>query len=220
MTKKVKIRQSEITPDQSHLFTKSTFEAATGFQDESSEQLKPSIELEDESELEKEPDISVFRPDREGVRKVLGDLEADIMEYIWDNVTPTRKWITVRDVYEAFKLRRTIAYTTVMSTMARLGRKRLLQTKNLEGAYGYSPSLSKQEFINNFVTRILENLLVSFSHPTEEFLNQAATPQSKSRIAELRAKMANLHQELNSEASQTDKAAPEEPFLSAETEKI
>lgn len=219
MTKKLKSKEQKTDQDQDQLLIKSTHGSATMVSESRNEESKSLIELE-EPELEKEPDISVFRPDREGVRKVLGDLEADIMEYIWDNVTPTRKWITVRDVYEAFKLRRTIAYTTVMSTMARLGRKRLLQTKNLEGAYGYTPSLSKQEFINNFVTRILENLLVSFSHTAEEFLNQAATPQSKSRIAELRAKMASLHQELNSEVSQTGKVSSEEPFFLAEIEKI
>lgn len=30
-----------------------------------------------------EPAISVFHPDRPGIRKVLGDLEAEIMELIW-----------------------------------------------------------------------------------------------------------------------------------------
>jgi hypothetical protein len=33
--------------------------------------------------MDVEPDISTFRPDRPGIRKVLGDLEAEIMELIW-----------------------------------------------------------------------------------------------------------------------------------------
>jgi len=42
-----------------------------------------------------EPDISVFRPDRPGIRKVLGDLEAEIMELIW--ARPVDQGTTVRD---------------------------------------------------------------------------------------------------------------------------
>ena len=39
-----------------------------------------------------EPDISVFRPDRPGVRKVLGDLEAEIMELIWARPPGQAPW--------------------------------------------------------------------------------------------------------------------------------
>lgn len=72
-------------------------------------------------DLEAAPDISVFRPDRPGIRKVLGDLEAEIMKLIWDR--PTDEGTTVREVFEGLYERRRIAYTTVMNTMARLARK-------------------------------------------------------------------------------------------------
>ncbi len=38
---------------------------------------------------EPELDISVFRPDRPGIRKVLGDLEAEIMELVWERLAGT-----------------------------------------------------------------------------------------------------------------------------------
>ena len=47
--------------------------------------------------MEFEPEISVFRPDRLGIRKVLGDLEAEIMELIW--ARPPSQGTTVRDVF-------------------------------------------------------------------------------------------------------------------------
>ena len=62
-----------------------------------------------------EPDISVFRPDRPGIRKVLGDLEAEIMELIW--ARPTGQGTTVREVFEVLYERRRVAYTTAMNTM-------------------------------------------------------------------------------------------------------
>ncbi len=173
------------------------------------------LELEGPTPDEQEPDITVFRPDREGVRKVLGDLESDIMEYVWDNIKTNPQGLTVRDVYEDFRLRRSIAYTTVMSTMARLGRKHLLRVKKVDGAYVYTPSLSKEEFINNFVSRILENLLVSFSHSTEEYLNRAVTDQHSSRVTTIKAKMAALRQSKNAGGRLSKEVGPQSPPLSA-----
>src|SRR5438309_10211040 len=108
-----------------------------------------------------EPEIDVFRPDRPGIRKVLGDLEAEIMELIWTR--PAAAGTTVRDVFEALYARRRIAYTTVMSTMTRMAKKNLLRAQRDDRAYLYYPTLTQQEFISRFVGRILEDLLVSFT---------------------------------------------------------
>jgi predicted transcriptional regulator len=111
--------------------------------------------------MSSEFDVPVFRPDRPGIRKVLGDLEAEIMELIW--ARPPDQGTTVREVFEALYARRRIAYTTVMSTMARLAKKRLLRAEKVEQAYVYYPQLTQEAFVSRFVGRILEDLLVSFS---------------------------------------------------------
>lgn len=108
-----------------------------------------------------EPEISVFRPDRPGIRKVLGNLEAEIMEVVWSR--PHDAGSTVRDVFEVLYERRRLAYTTVMSTMARLAKKNLLRAEKREQAYVYSPRYTEQEFVSRFVARLLEDLLVGFT---------------------------------------------------------
>lgn len=108
-----------------------------------------------------EPDITVFRPDRPGIRKVLGDLEAEIMELVWSH--PSDHGTTVRDIFEVLYERRHIAYTTVMNTMVRLARKNLLRVQKKEQAYIYYPNFTEEQFVSRFVGRILENLLVSFT---------------------------------------------------------
>lgn len=130
-----------------------------------------------------EPDISVFRPDRPGLRKVLGDLEADIMELVWER--PAAQGSTVRDVFETLHERRRIAYTTVMTTMARLAKKNLLRTEKLDQAYVYYPNYSRDEFVSRFVGRILENLLVGFAGPTLEGLNRLSEPKTAERARRL-----------------------------------
>src|SRR5919108_4174438 len=96
-----------------------------------------------------ELDITVFRPDRPGIRKVLGDLEAEIMELIW--ARPAGQGTLVRDVFEVLYERRRIAYTTVMNTMTRLARKNLLRVEKKDQAYVYSPNFTQQEFVSRFV---------------------------------------------------------------------
>jgi predicted transcriptional regulator len=134
-------------------------------------------------ELEPDLDISVFRPDRPGIRKVLGDLEAEIMEFIW--ARPPDGGTTVREVFEALYERRRIAYTTVMNTMARLARKRLLLVEKDDQAYVYRPVFSQDEFVSRFVERVLESLLVSFTGPTLESLNALADPATAERARQL-----------------------------------
>ncbi len=116
--------------------------------------------------MSNEMDGIIFRPDRPGIRKVLGDLEAEIMELIW--ARPIDQPTTVRDVFEMLYQQRRIAYTTVMNTMTRLAKKHLLRVEKQEQAYAYVPTLTEQEFIARFISRILEDLFVSFADATVE----------------------------------------------------
>ena len=131
-----------------------------------------------------ELDFSVVHPDRPGIRKVLGDLEAEIMELIW--ARPHNQGTTVRDVFEILyerrllastDERRRIAYTTVMNTMTRLAKKQLLRAEKHDQAYIYFPNVTQEEFVSRFVAHMLENLLVNFSGATLNGLRAIADPQ-------------------------------------------
>jgi predicted transcriptional regulator len=52
----------------------------------------------------------------------LGSLETEILRIVWD-----QGQVAVRDVYEELRLRRRIAYTTVMSVLRNLAAKGLLE---------------------------------------------------------------------------------------------
>jgi predicted transcriptional regulator len=60
----------------------------------------------------------VFRPSEKGLRKVFGELEADIMEVIW-----RRGRVTVQDVWADLQKDRALAYATVKTVMNRLADK-------------------------------------------------------------------------------------------------
>ena len=69
----------------------------------------------------------------------LGHLEVSVMEILW-----SRGESSVRDVVH--QLPRTLAYTTVMTTLDRLYKKDLLSRRKSERAFLYSPRLSPQEW--------------------------------------------------------------------------
>ena len=72
--------------------------------------------------------------------RVLGSQELQIMKVVWE-----RGRVTVRDVYEALRERRKIAYTTVMTMMNILDQKGFL--KRIPGedrAFVYEPARSQQ----------------------------------------------------------------------------
>ncbi len=85
----------------------------------------------------------------------LAKQELEVMKLIWRSESGTA---TVRDVYEALRERRTIAYTSVMSTMRTLEQKGFL-TKWEDGrAYVYQPTRAKEQvvlgLVEDFVGRV------------------------------------------------------------------
>jgi len=129
------------------------------------------------------PDINTFRTDRPGIRKVLGDLEAEIMEFIWTR--PVAQGTMVRDVFEVLYERRRIAYTTVMNTMTRLAKKHLLRVEKQDQAYIYYPNVTRQELISRFVGHVLEDLFVSFSDATQEGINTLSDREAAARAQQV-----------------------------------
>ena len=138
---------------------------------------------QDEKEL-------TLHPDRQGLRMVLGDLEAAIMEVIWQQ--PASAWCSVRDVYETLRLERAIAYTTVMNTMTRLAKKGVLESTRRDTAYLYRPRQTRDTFIEQIVGHVLERLLVQFSGPTRAALSAYAArrPDERDKVAHLRDEVA------------------------------
>lgn len=91
----------------------------------------------------------------ESARKVLTEGELEIMQVVWDLRT-----CTVRQVYEALRERRQLAYTTVMTMMNILEEKGHLKKEREARAYIYRPAQPKNRVIaslvNNFLTKVFD----------------------------------------------------------------
>ena len=126
--------------------------------------------------------ISDFKPHKIGLRKVLGDLEADIMEVTWK-----QERVTVRDVYENLRLEREIAYTTVMTVMGRLADKNILKKEVNGGAYVYTPAICHEEFCQQMVNEVLDGLFEEFAEPALSHLVDRLSREDDNKISKLEA---------------------------------
>jgi predicted transcriptional regulator len=96
-----------------------------------------------------------IRPEQDGLRTSLFDLEAEIMEVVWD-----RGWeqFAVSQVHQILEEQREIAYTTVMTTVSRLFKKELLTRHKQGRRYLYQPAMSRARFIEDMTREVLSSL--------------------------------------------------------------
>lgn len=87
--------------------------------------------------------------------------EADIMRIVWDEGEP----VTVRDVYERMRMKKSIAYTTVMSVMDKLAKKGFLIQDKSAAAYVYTASMSDAEVAGNILDSVIDKVLAGAAEP-------------------------------------------------------
>ena len=92
--------------------------------------------------------------------RVLRPQELQIMKVVWD-----KGRVTVRDVYEALRERRQIAYTTVMTMMNTLETKGYLK-KELDGrAFRYRPAVPERRVVTKMVKEFVERVFDGSTAP-------------------------------------------------------
>jgi len=72
---------------------------------------------------------------------------------------------TVRDVYEALRERRQIAYTTVMTMMKILEEKGHLKKRQVERAYVYRPAQPEQRMMRSMVREFVDRVFDGSARP-------------------------------------------------------
>jgi predicted transcriptional regulator len=101
----------------------------------------------------------------EPLETLLGPLEQEVMEVAWRIGDST-----VRDVHEELAQTRTIAYTTVMTTMSRLASKGLLQRDTAGLAHRYRPAVSRERYARSAVGDVLTWLFERYPEPAAAYL--------------------------------------------------
>jgi predicted transcriptional regulator len=112
-----------------------------------------------------------------GLRQILGDLEAEIMECVWDMGSAS-----VKDVHRCVLEQRDIAYTTVMTVMTRLAEKRLLVRRQEGRAYVYTPAVPKDEFCVDVVKEFMGGMFGQVDRPVLAHFVQSLTEDDEAQL--------------------------------------
>jgi predicted transcriptional regulator len=91
----------------------------------------------------------------DGMAKVLGDLEARVMEVIWELGVPS----PARAVHEEVARNHTVAQLTVITVLNNLVTKGLLSRAKQGELFHYRSRLSRDEFTTRVSRRVIEGIL-------------------------------------------------------------
>jgi len=101
--------------------------------------------------------VQTFRLRDRGLRRVLGSLEAAVMEEMW-----RRGRTTIRRVWESLSSRRTLSFNSVMTIMNRLTEKGILIRGGRPRAHWFRPRESKDAFLTRVSKSVAEGLVKDF----------------------------------------------------------
>lgn len=101
-----------------------------------------------------------FKPGARGAGRVLGELEAAVMEVLW-----RKSEQTVNEVEERLRDKREIAHTTVLTTLDRMHGKGYLTREKQGKAFVYAPRYTREEFERGVAQEVLGALLGQFTEP-------------------------------------------------------
>ena len=87
--------------------------------------------------------------------------ELELMKIVWRHDGA----VTVRDVYEALRARRPVAYTTVMTSLKTLEQKGHLKATQQDRANVYRPAKPKQQVIREMVREFVDRVFNGAGQP-------------------------------------------------------
>lgn len=97
--------------------------------------------------------IGAFRSGRDGIAKLLGPLEAELMECVWASDEP----MTAREIEAAAAT--SVKYVTVLTVLNNLARKGLLRRERSGRALVFEPVESREEFLTSVSEEVIRGLL-------------------------------------------------------------
>src|SRR5687767_196019 len=112
---------------------------------------------------------------------VLGPLEAEIMDVVWD-----REEVTVREVHRVLSDRRSMASTTVMTTLGRLADKGLLNRVEDQPAHRYSAQMTREQYARSTVKNVVDWLIGHFPDPAVAYFVDRVEKEDEEVIERLR----------------------------------
>ena len=130
---------------------------------------------------------------RRGEPASLGPLEDQVMRIVW-----ARDQATVRDVHEELARRPVaLAYTTVMTVMARLTTKGLLSRRRVGRSFLYRVRIKEEEFRRRTARVLAERPVRGFDHLAISSFVEEVAKVGSDRLRELQDAIRDAEREAN-----------------------
>lgn len=118
-----------------------------------------------------------------GLEKVLGELEAKVMEIIWESGKATARFIT--DTLA--KQRRQLSFNSIMTILNRLVSKKILKKGRENGTYVFIPTMSQEDFSRSVTRDIISSVVKDPALFSVASFNELAKDLDKETIKKLKA---------------------------------
>jgi len=132
--------------------------------------------------------LHAFKLDQRGLARVFGELEAQVMDAVWDLSEPT-----VANVCDW--LGGESNYKTVMTVMNRLVEKRVLSRRREGRAFAYAPVESRDAFLERVSRSVVEGLLMDFGDLAVAQFIDALDSVDPALLAELERRVRERHEQ-------------------------
>lgn len=118
---------------------------------------------------------------RHTLSEVLGPLESEAMDVVWELGE-----VTVRDVHGSLNEKRSVAYTTVMTTLGRLADKGFLRRIERQPAHHYSALVTREQYARRTVKSVVDWLVLHFPDPAVAYFVDKVETEDEEVIARLK----------------------------------
>lgn len=94
-----------------------------------------------------------FNPFKEGLNQVLGTLEKNIMEVVWNHGESS-----IKEIVNTLTADKNISYSTVITVTNRMAKKGLLKKRKVGKAFFYKPEYTRKEFLELVSKKVVEGV--------------------------------------------------------------
>lgn len=117
----------------------------------------------------------------DGLAKVLGDLEARVLQAVWDFGEP----VPARAVYERVMAEHSVSPLTVITVLNKLVDKRILDREKEDDLLHYSARMTEAEFVAHASRRVVEGILSFRPDAVAASMVDVLAEQDPEQLAEL-----------------------------------
>lgn len=135
-----------------------------------------------------------FKPSEKNMTKVLGDLEAAVIEALWKLQVGH-----VREIHTLVNQKRKVAITTIATILDRLYKKGLVERELKKGKglyYEYRPALTKTQFETTVVKSVFKGLFEAFGDSAMSYLIDTTGIKDQKALEDFKRYLERLKQGL------------------------